>query len=104
MAAKLKTGDKVIVLAGNERGRRGTITRIDRKSGRAVVEGINLRVRHRKPTEGNPAGRDVVAMPIAISNLAMLDPKDDVPTRVGFRFEDGQKVRYAKKSGETING
>ena len=104
MAAKLKRGDRVIVLSGNDKGREGVINSIDRKTGRAIVEGVNVRVRHRKPDQGNPGGRVAVTAPVQLSNLAYRDPASGEATRVGFRFEDGKKVRFAKKSGETIDG
>ncbi len=104
MAAKLKTGDEVIVISGNDKGRVGVINSIDRKSGRAIVEGINTRIRHRKPDQGDPGGRVVVQAPIELSNLAFVDPVSGKATRVGFRFEDGKKVRFSKTSGETIDG
>lgn len=103
MAAKLKTGDKVIVLAGKDKGREGTIQSVDPKAGKAVVEGINIAVRHQKQSQMSQGGRIAKAMPIDLSNLALVDPKDGGPTRVGFRMEDGKKVRYAKKSGEVID-
>jgi large subunit ribosomal protein L24 len=104
MAAKLKKGDRVVVLAGKDKGKKGEITRVLPAEGKAVVDGINIAVRHQKQSPQSQGGRVAVAMPIQISNLALADPKSGEPTRVGFRFEDGKKVRYAKKSGETING
>ena len=104
MAAKLKTGDHVIVLTGRDKGKEGDILSVDRQSGRAVVGGVNMVTRHQRQTQNSPGGRVQVEAPIQISNLAMLDPKDGGPTRVGFRIEDGNKVRFAKKSGETIDG
>jgi large subunit ribosomal protein L24 len=104
MAAKLKTGDKVVVLTGKDKGKQGEIVSVDPKAGKAVVDGVNMAIRHTRQSQTSQGGRVPQAMPIALSNLAMLDPKDGGATRVGFRFEDGKKVRYAKKSGETING
>jgi large subunit ribosomal protein L24 len=72
--------------------------------GRAVVSGVNTVIRHTKQSQASQGGRIPKAMPINLSNLAMVDPKDGGPTRVGFRTEDGKKVRFAKKSGETIDG
>ncbi|MBK1636999.1 50S ribosomal protein L24 [Rhodovulum adriaticum] len=103
MAAKLKSGDKVIVLAGKDKGREGVIQSVDPKAGKAVVDGVNVAIRHTKPSQTGQGGRQPKAMPIDLSNLALVDPKDGGPTRVGFRIEDGKKVRYAKKSGEVID-
>ncbi|TCP59858.1 LSU ribosomal protein L24P [Rhodovulum bhavnagarense] len=103
MAAKLKTGDKVVVLAGKDKGREGVIQSVDPKAGKAVVEGINISIRHTKQSQNSQGGRLPKAMPMDLSNLAIVDPKEGGPTRVGFRVEDGKKVRYAKKSGEVID-
>ena len=104
MAAKLRKGDKVVVLTGKDKGKQGTITLVDPKSGKAVVDGINEAIRHTKQSQASQGGRIPQAMPIDLSNLAMADPKDGKATRVGFRMEGDKKVRYAKKSGEVING
>ncbi len=103
MAAKLKKGDKVIVLTGKDKGNTGVITSVNPKTGKAVVEGLNIAIRHQRQTQNSQGGRVPQAMPIQLSNLALVDPKDGGPTRVGFRMEDGKKVRYAKKSGEVID-
>ncbi len=102
MAAKLRKGDKVIVLAGKDKGKEGEITRVDPKSGKAVVEGINVAIRHTKQSAQNPGGRLPQATPIDLSNLALLDANGKA-TRVGFRFEDGKKVRFAKTTGDVID-
>jgi len=102
MAAKLKTGDKVIVIAGKDKGRQGTITSVDPKAGKAVVEGINMAIRHTRQSQQSQGGRLPKAMPVDLSNLALVD-KNGKPTRVGFRVEDGQKVRFAKTTGEAID-
>jgi large subunit ribosomal protein L24 len=102
MAAKLKKGDKVIVLAGKDKGRQGEITRVMPKEGKAIVEGINIAIRHVRQSQNSQGGRIPQAMPIDLSNLALLD-SNGKPTRVGFRFEDGKKVRYAKTTGEAID-
>ncbi|MEM1160719.1 MAG: 50S ribosomal protein L24 [Pseudomonadota bacterium] len=104
MAAKLKTGDKVVVLAGRDKGKEGDILSVDTRDGRAVVSGVNMVTRHTRQTQTSAGGRIPKEAPIQISNLALVDPKDGGPTRVGFRIEDGKKVRFAKKSGETIDG
>jgi large subunit ribosomal protein L24 len=104
MAAKLRKGDRVVVLAGKDKGKKGEISRVLPSEGKAVVSGINVSVRHQKQSPQSQGGRSAVEMPIQLSNLALVDPKSGEATRVGFRLEDGKKVRYAKKSGETING
>jgi large subunit ribosomal protein L24 len=104
MAAKLKKGDRVVVLAGRDKGKEGDILRVIPKENRAVVAGVNVVVRHQKQSQRAQGGKIPVEAPIQLSNLAMIDPKDGGPTRVGFRFEEGKKVRFAKKSGETIDG
>ena len=104
MAAKLKKGDRVIVLAGRDKGKEGDILRVLPKENRAVVAGVNMIVRHTKQSQTSQGGKVPVEAPIQLSNLALIDPKNGGPTRVGFRFEEGKKVRFAKKSGETIDG
>jgi len=104
MAAKLKKGDKVVVMAGKDKGKRGEITSVNPSAGRATVQGINLIKKHNKPTQTSPGGIDTVEAPIQLSNLMIEDPKDGAPTRVGFKMEGDKKVRFAKKSGEVING
>ncbi len=103
MAAKLKKGDKVIVLAGKDKGREGVIVSVNPKAGKAIVEGINIAIRHQRQSQNSQGGRIPKAMPIDLSNLAIVDPKEGGPTRVGFRVEGGKKVRYAKKSGEVLD-
>jgi large subunit ribosomal protein L24 len=104
MAAKLRKGDRVIVLAGKDKGKKGDITRVIPKENKAVVAGVNVAIRHQRQTQSAQGGRVAKEMPIDLSNLALLDPKTGEPTRVGFRMEGDKKVRFAKKSGETING
>ena len=102
MAAKLKSGDKVVVLAGKDKGREGAITSVDPKAGKAVVEGINIAIRHTRQSQTSQGGRVPQAMPIDLSNLALLDGNGK-PTRVGFRIdEDGKKTRFAKTTGEAV--
>ncbi len=102
MAAKLKKGDKVRVLAGKDKGKEGTIASVDPKAGKAVVDGVNMAIRHTKQSQTDQGGRIPKAMPIELSNLAMLD-KNGKPTRVGFKIEDGKKVRIAKSTGDVID-
>ncbi|MBK9272527.1 MAG: 50S ribosomal protein L24 [Saprospiraceae bacterium] len=99
---KIKKGDTVQVIAGSQKGKKGTITAIIKETNRAVVEGINIRKKHLKPTNNNPGGIVDIEAPLHISNLALLDPKSGSPTRVGYKIEKGLKVRYSKKSNEII--
>ncbi|RVV97128.1 50S ribosomal protein L24 [Mesobaculum littorinae] len=101
MAAKLKKGDKVIVLAGKDKGKQGEIQQVLPARGKAVVEGINIAIRHQRQTQTNQGGRQPKAMPVDLSNLAIVDGNGK-PSRVGFRFEDGKKVRFAKTTGDVI--
>jgi len=101
MAAKLKTGDKVVVLAGKDKGLTGEIKSVDPSVGKAVVEGVNMAIRHVKQSQTDQGGRQPKAMPIHLSNLALADGNGKA-TRVGFRTEDGKKVRFAKSTGDTI--
>lgn len=105
MAAKIKKGDRVIVLAGRDKGRQGEVLRVIPAESRVVVQGVQMVRRHQKPNVANPQGGIVSKeAPIHVSNVSLLDPKDGKPTRVGFKFlEDGRKVRYAKRSGEQID-
>ncbi len=102
MAAKLKKGDKVIVLAGKDKGQTGTITTVDPKAGKAVVEGVNMAIRHTRQTQNEQGGRLPKALPIALSNLAVVDANGKA-TRVGFRMEGDKKVRFAKTTGDVID-
>ncbi|CUX79527.1 MAG: LSU ribosomal protein L24 RplX [Roseibaca calidilacus] len=101
MAAKLKKGDKVVVLTGKDKGKQGEISAVMPKANKAVVDGINISIRHTKQSQTSQGGRLPQAMPIDLSNLAIVDANGK-PTRVGFREEDGKKVRYAKTTGEAI--
>ncbi|MBE9604225.1 50S ribosomal protein L24 [Acetobacteraceae bacterium H6797] len=105
MAAKIKKGDKVQVLTGKDKGKRGEVVRVIPTENRAVVQGVNVMTRHNKPRGmGQAGGIEKVEAPIQLSNLALIDPKSDKPTRVGFKvLEDGKKVRVAKASGEVID-
>ncbi|SMH48678.1 50S ribosomal protein L24 [Maritimibacter sp. HL-12] len=101
MAAKLKKGDKVVVLAGKDKGKQGEISRVMPKDGKAIVDGVNMAIRHTKQTQTSQGGRIPKAMPIELSNLALLD-KNGKATRVGFRMDGDQKVRFAKTTGDAI--
>ena len=105
MAAKIKKGDKVVVLAGRDKGRSGEVLRVIPDEGRAVVDGVNLVKRHQRQTKDREAAIITKAAALDLSNLAVADPKDGKPTRVGFKIlDDGRKVRVAKRSGEQIDG
>ena len=101
MAAKLKKGDKVVVLTGKDKGKQGEISSVNPSAGKAVVEGLNMAIRHTKQSQSDQGGRIPKAMPIQLSNLALIDSNGKA-TRVGFREEDGKKVRFAKSTGETV--
>jgi len=102
MAAKLRSGDKVVVLAGKDKGKEGTISSVDPKAGKAVVDGINMAIRHTRQSQGSQGGRLPKAVPIQLSNLALLDANGKA-TRVGFRMEGDKKVRFAKTTGDAID-
>ena len=104
MAARIKKGDSVIVLAGKDKGKRGQVTEIITKLNKVVVEGVNSVITHKKQTKDSAGGRIPKNAPVHLSNVALLDPKNDVATRVGFAIKDGKKGRVAKKSGELIDG
>ena len=101
MAAKLKKGDKVVILSGKDKGKQGEISSVNPSAGKAIIDGVNMAVRHTKQSQSDQGGRIPVAMPIQLSNLALVDSKGKA-TRVGFRDEEGKKVRYAKSTGETV--
>lgn len=106
MAAKLKIkkGDRVIVTAGRDKGKIGDVLKVLTKDNRVLVQGINIFKRHQRPTQTSAGGIVEKEAAIHISNLSHIDPKDDKPTRVGYKFlEDGRKVRFAKRSGEIID-
>ena len=105
MAAKIKKGDKVVILAGRDKGRTGEVKSVSPTDGRAIVAGVNLVKRHTKQTAQTEGGILSKEAPIDLSNLAIADPKDGKPTRVGFKtLDDGRKVRVAKRSGDLIDG
>lgn len=108
MAAKIKKGDYVQVIAGslkNGKGKKGEVLRVLPRDGRVIVSGVNMVKRHTRPNQADPdGGIKQFEAPIAVSNVAHLDPKDGKPTRVGFKtLKDGKKVRFAKRSGEIID-
>ncbi|EKF18427.1 50S ribosomal protein L24 [Nitratireductor pacificus] len=102
---KIRKGDKVVVLTGKDKGRSGEVVKVMPKEDKAVVRGVNLVRRHQKQSAQTEGGIISMEAPIHLSNLAVADPKDGKPTRVGFQVQkDGKKVRVAKRSGETIDG
>ena len=101
---KIRKGDKVVVLAGKDKGRTGEVLRVMPKDDKALVRGVNQGRRHQKQSQSQEGGIIVKEAPIHLSNLAIADPKDGKPTRVGFRVDGDKKVRFAKRSGEVING
>ncbi|WP_300033872.1 50S ribosomal protein L24 [uncultured Roseobacter sp.] len=102
MAAKLRKGDKVIVLAGKDKGKTGNITSVDPKTGKAIVDGVNISIRATRQSQTSQGGRIPKAMPLDLSNLAIVD-KNGKATRVGFRMEGDKKVRFAKTTGDVID-
>ncbi len=105
MAAKIKKGDTVVVLAGRDKGRSGQVMQVMPSENRALVQGVNLVKRHQRATPGKEAGIITKEAPIQLSNVALRDPKDGKPTRVRFQMkDDGTKVRIASRSGEAIDG
>ena len=102
---KIKKGDKVVVLTGKDKGRTGEVIKMIIKDGRALVGGLNLVKRHTRQSQTAEGGIITKEAPIQLSNLAIADPKDGKATRVGFKFlDDGRKVRFAKRSGDLIDG
>jgi large subunit ribosomal protein L24 len=104
MAAKIKKGDKVVLIAGRDKGRSGEVVKVIPSEGRALVRGLNMVRRHQRQTQNQEGGIISKEAPVDLSNLALIDPKDGKPTRVGFKIlEDGRKVRFAKRSGDLID-
>ena len=102
-ARKIKKGDKVVVLAGKDRGVKGEVLKVLTEENRVVVQGVNMVTRHRKPSELSGGGIEKKESSIHVSNVALLDPKSGEATRVGYKvLKDGKKIRVARKSGETI--
>ena len=104
MAAKIKKGDHVVVLAGKDKGKKGDVLRVSPTEGRAVVQGVNMMKRHTMPSATNPGGIVEREAGIHLSNLALIDPKDGKPARVAFKIlEDGRKVRVSSRTGESFD-
>ena len=106
MAAKIKKGDYVVVIAGKDKGQKGEVLKVFPRESRVVVKGVKMVKRHIRPSQADPEGGiKQFEAPIHVSNVAHIDPKDNMATRVGFKtLKDGQKVRVTKKSGEVIDG
>ncbi len=102
---KIKKGDRVVVITGKEKGKKGEVLKVMPEDNRAIVKGVAMVRRHQRQTASQEGGIISKEAPIHISNLAVEDPKDGVPTRVGYKFlKDGRKVRFARRSGEVIDG
>jgi len=105
MAAKIRKGDKVVVLTGRDKGRTGEVVSVNPSEERALVRGVNLVKRHQRQSASQEGGIISKELPVHLSNLAIADPSDGKPTRVGFKtIGDGRKVRFAKRSGAEIDG
>jgi large subunit ribosomal protein L24 len=100
---KIRKGDNVVVITGRDKGKSGNVLRVFPTENRVLVQGINLAKRHTKPRSGQQGGIVEKENPIHASNVALADPKDNKPTRVGFKTVDGRKVRIARRSGEIID-
>jgi large subunit ribosomal protein L24 len=104
-AAKIKKGDRVVILSGKDKGKQGEVTKSMPKDGKVIVSGVNIITRHKKPTQTDPqGGLERTEAPMHVSKVALQDPTSGKPTRVRFEVRDGNKVRVAARSGETING
>ena len=107
MPARIKTDDQVVVISGKDRGKRGKVLRVEPKKNRLFVEGLNIVKRHQRPsqTATGQQGGGVIERegPIPVSNVMLIDPKDDKPTRVGILIEDGKRLRVAKRSGARLD-
>ncbi|MCK6419102.1 MAG: 50S ribosomal protein L24 [Alphaproteobacteria bacterium] len=100
---KIKKGDQVVVITGKDKGAKGEVTKVFPETARIIVQGINMAVKHKKPSQVSAGGLEKQERSIHVSNVALADPKSGKPTRVGYKvLKDGKKVRVAKKSGETI--
>ena len=98
-----KVGDKVVVIAGSDKGKEGKIIKTLRSENKVVVEGVNVVKKHQKPTANESGGIIEVEAPLHVSNVMLIDPKTGEPTKVGYKFQDDKKVRFSKKTGEIID-
>ena len=107
MGARIKSGDEVIIIGGKDRGKRGKVLRVDPKKDKVYVEGLNIVKRHQRPqqTAGGQTAGGVIERegPIHVSNVMLIDPKDDKPTRVGIEIVDGKRLRVSKRSGQRLD-
>lgn len=103
MVAKIKKGDNVIVIAGKDKGKQGEVIKVLVEKNKLVIAGVNVVKKHMKPSQTSEGGIVEKELSIDASNVALLDPKENKPTRVGVKVEDGKKIRYAKLSGENID-
>ena len=104
MVARIKKGDRVMILSGKDQGKTGEVLKLFPSNSRAIVQGVNIHKRHTAPSQAGPGGIGEKEASIHLSNLAHLDPSDNKPTRVGVKvLDDGRHVRYAKRSGEIID-
>ena len=102
MSKKIKKGDNIIVITGKDKGKTGEVFVIDRKNLKVKVRGINIVKKHRKPSQDQPGGIEQIETFINISNIALIDPTDNKPSRVRFKFQDKKKIRVASRSGKEI--
>lgn len=100
---RIKSGDKVQLIAGKDKGKTGTVIKTLPAKNKVIVEGLNIAKKHTKPSQSATGGIEEISAPIHVSNVKLVDPTSGEATRVGYRFEDGKKVRFAKNSNETIN-
>ncbi|MGQ0664152.1 MAG: 50S ribosomal protein L24 [Pseudomonadota bacterium] len=100
---KIRKGDTVVVISGRDKGKTGSVLRVIPERARVVVQGVNIVKRHTRPSGAQQGGIVEKELPIHVSNLAHIDPKDRRPTRVGFKFVEGRKLRFARRSGEMID-
>lgn len=101
---KIKKGDNIIVITGKDKGKKGEVTKVIPKANKLIARDVNLATKHLKPSKYFPEGKIVTKeMPIEVSNVAYLDPKTDLPTKIGYKTLEGKKVRFAKRSGEIID-
>ncbi len=105
MSIRIRKGDRVVAITGSYKGIEGEVIKVLPKINKALVRGINVAKKHQRQTANQKGGKMDKELPISLSNIAMIDPQSGEPTRVGYRFnDDGVKIRYAKRSGEIIDG